>query len=116
MFKFVSKIIGNILLKRKRIDFTVEYSENNPALDEVKDKILFVVGGKGYVKWVYIKCPCGCGDVLTLSLMKKNKPNWNLKVDKFNRPTLYPSVWKKDGCKSHFWIRKGKLEWARAYY
>lgn len=112
MFKFVRKIITSILLKRKLIDFTVEYSEDNPTPNKVQDKVLFVVGGKGYVKWVYIKCPCGCGDILTLSLMKKNRPSWNLKVDKLHRPTLYPSVWKNDGCKSHFWIRKGKLEWA----
>lgn len=113
MFKFISKIIGDALLKYKRIDFTVEYSENNPDPGRVKAKTLFIVGGKGYVKWAYIKCPCGCEDVLTLSLMKNHKPNWNLRVDKLNRPTLNPSVWKKDGCKSHFWIRKGKLEWSR---
>lgn len=104
------------MLKTKRIDYTVEYSENNPINDQIRDKVLFIVGGKDYVKWIYIKCPCGCGDVLTLSLMKKNRPSWNLKVDKLSRATLYPSVWKKEGCRSHFWIRKGRLEWARNYY
>lgn len=76
---------------------------------------MVVVGGKDYVKWAYLKCPCGCGDILSLSLMKSIKPNWKLRIDKNKLPTLYPSIWREDGCESHFWIWKGKLEWARSY-
>ena len=110
MFKFLSITIGNILHKRKLIDYTVVFSEDNPTPDKIPDNKIFIVGGKGYVKWAYIKCPCGCGEILTLSLMKKHKPSWSIKIDRLNRLTLYPSVWKKDGCKSHFWIRKGQVE------
>ncbi|MEA1099712.1 DUF6527 family protein [Escherichia coli] len=24
---------------------------------------------------------------------------------------MYPSVWLKDGCQSHFWIKKGRVVW-----
>jgi hypothetical protein len=112
MMKFVSKVIGSILLNRKKIDLGIVFVEDNPDPGKVTPRKLFVVGGKGYAKWVYMKCPCGCGEILTLSLMKKHKPCWSLKIDKLNRATLSPSIWKEDGCRSHFWIRKGKLEWA----
>lgn len=113
MRKFITNKIGNLLLISKRIDYTVAIVENNPAKDKIPDNRLLVVGGKGYVKWLYMKCPCGCEDVLTLALNKKHHPNWILKIDRFNRPNIYPSIWKNDGCESHFWIRKGKLVWAK---
>lgn len=115
MLEFISQIIGNILFKRKKIDFGIVFIEHNPTIDKIYEKKLFIVDEKGYAKWVYMKCPCGCGEILTLSLMRKHRPNWNLKIDRINRATLYPSVWKRDGCRSHFWICKGKLEWVHPY-
>jgi hypothetical protein len=31
--------------------------------------------------------------------------------DARGRPTLRPSVWLRTGCRSHFWIRDGRVEW-----
>ncbi len=56
-------------------------------------------------------CPCGCGRRLELLLIKEAKPNWKLTIDEKGLPTLYPSVWLKKGCCSHFWLRKGKVVW-----
>lgn len=115
MFKFFSQIISNILRRAKVIDYTVVFVENNPRDENVPEKKILVVGEKGYSKWVYMKCPCGCGELVTLSLMKRHSPSWNLKMDRLKRITLSPSIWKKDGCKSHYWIKKGKLVWSNRY-
>lgn len=56
-------------------------------------------------------CPCGCGKRLELLLIKEAKPNWAISIDKKDRPTLQPSVWLKRGCKSHFWLRQGRVVW-----
>lgn len=56
-------------------------------------------------------CPCGCGDVIELLLLQSIDPHWKLTADNLSRPTLQPSVWKKDGCKSHFWLKKGRVIW-----
>lgn len=56
-------------------------------------------------------CPCGCKDILELMLLPVVKPRWDLKVDKRGRPTLSPSVWRTAGCRSHFWLRDGKVKW-----
>jgi len=116
MANIISQIISNILIKRKIIDYSIILVEDKPNIENMSDKKLFIVGGKGYSKWAYMKCPCGCKEILTLSLMKKHNPSWTIKVDKLNRATLYPSIWKEDGCRSHFWIRKGKLIWAKSEY
>lgn len=56
-------------------------------------------------------CPCGCGDVLEIALLYGVKPRWELTTDCKGRPTLYPSIWRKTGCQSHFWIRQGRVQW-----
>jgi hypothetical protein len=60
---------------------------------------------------VAMRCPCGCGDDLELMLLKEAKPNWSLKSEDDKPPTLRPSVWRKTGCKAHFWLRDGHIHW-----
>ncbi|CQJ03924.1 DUF6527 family protein [Yersinia sp. 2544 StPb PI] len=60
---------------------------------------------------VAFRCPCGCGKRLELLLIKEAKPNWSINVDQRNIPTLTPSVWLQKDCKSHFWLRNGKIIW-----
>lgn len=107
------KILKKIKDKKR---YTAVISPDMPSPESIQDGVMIIVGGENWAKWAYFICPCGCGDVLSLSLMKSIKPNWKLRVDDNNLPTVYPSVWKDDGCKSHFWIRKGKVIWARFEY
>lgn len=60
---------------------------------------------------VGLRCPCGCGQRLELILLKGVTPRWDLVIDDRGRPTLYPSVWRRGGCRSHFWLRSGKIIW-----
>lgn len=63
--------------------------------------------------WVLFKCPCGCQTVISLSLQKVHNPHWRLKKTNKGRPSLYPSIWQKTGCRSHFWITNGYVSWAK---
>jgi|SRR5690554_1981935 len=60
---------------------------------------------------VAFRCPCGCGKRLELLLIEEAKPNWSISLDEENKPTLHPSIWLKRGCKSHFWLRRGRIIW-----
>ncbi len=99
---------------------TVEYVRDNPRADQVPDGKLIVVGVKNrFAKWAYMKCPSGCGDTIMLSLQRGDDPRWRLTIDEDGLPSLYPSVWKLDGCRSHFILRNGKVIKAverRRYY
>ncbi|WP_407119579.1 DUF6527 family protein [Bradyrhizobium sp. LMG 9283] len=44
-------------------------------------------------------------------LLDEVKPRWDVVVDAEGRVSLHPSVWRRTGCRSHFWIRKGKVVW-----
>lgn len=97
--------------KTTKADFEVQFVEDLPNHGSIQPGTIMIVGGVDWAKWVLLKCPCGCGDVLTLSLMKSFKPRWRLRLDKKNLVTLSPSVWKRDGCESHFYIRKSRVKW-----
>lgn len=60
---------------------------------------------------VAFTCPCGCGDRLELILIPEARPNWTIYIDDDGYPTLHPSVWRKAGCKSHFWLLGGRIRW-----
>lgn len=79
--------------------------------DEPKEKVIYFVGEKDYYWQFVMICPCGCNSLLHMNLMKDQEPHWMYKVDN-NFITIIPSIDRKVGCKSHFFIRSGKVIWA----
>lgn len=62
---------------------------------------------------VGMRCPCGCGQAIELALIPEAKPRWKLHAEPGTPPTLTPSVWLREGCRSHFFVRRGRVEWVR---
>ncbi len=60
---------------------------------------------------VAMRCPCGCGQRVELALIPEAKPRWSLRLEPGKLPTLSPSVWLRDGCRSHFFVRRGRIRW-----
>lgn len=67
-------------------------------------------GGKD--RWVHLVCPCGCRDVITMNLMTSQRPHWAVTRHEDGSVTIHPSVDKTTGCRSHFFVRRGNIEWA----
>lgn len=72
---------------------------------------LVLARGDGEDWCVGLRCPCGCGRRLEMMLLKEVRPRWDLTVDDRGRPTLHSSVWLREGCRAHFWVRQGKVVW-----
>jgi hypothetical protein len=94
------------------IDYRIKLISDNPRSEKLKNNIIYVVGTKNYIKWAYIKCPCGCKEPIMLSLNKNEFPSWRIKQDCIGRASISPSIHRTEGCKSHFWIKRGKVRWA----
>lgn len=62
---------------------------------------------------VTFQCPCGCGKPITLNLIGR-RPVWKASIGEHNRIQLHPSVWRTTACRSHFWVRNGRIDWVRA--
>jgi hypothetical protein len=58
-------------------------------------------------------CPCGCGEFIELVLLKDQRPNWHVEKTPDKKVTIRPSIYKKSGCCSHFFLTKGNVEWCK---
>lgn len=75
--------------------------------DILQPNMVYVVGQGRHLWSAEFLCPCSCGAVVRLSLHKDGHPRWTLCQHRDGRVSLSPSVWRKVGCKSHFFITKG---------
>jgi hypothetical protein len=76
-----------------------------------------IVERGGVTRLLVMKCPDGCGEVISVNLDRRSGPAWRL----YRRRgiwSLYPSIDKPSGCESHFILSRGKIIWTDAdwYY
>lgn len=88
---------------------TVVKGDVAPTKLPLRGLVLLQDGGEYWS--VSMRCPCGCGQTIELPLIREVKPSWTLSVEKNGSPTLTPSVWLREGCRSHFFVRRGKVRW-----
>lgn len=116
-FKNISFTIKNFLLKY----FSKKYQHLTPVwLKELPDSLdknnIYILGEKEYLWYAVMLCPCGCGEKIHTSLLKDDNPHWTLTKHEDGNVTLSPSVWRTKGCKSHFFLRNGNIEWVNKNY
>jgi hypothetical protein len=90
----------------------VELTSSPPSDSAVAPRTLYLVGNPDNLKWLLLKCPCGCKAVITLSLRAIHNPHWKVFQAQSGRFSLHPSVWRDVGCMSHFVMRDGRVFWA----
>jgi hypothetical protein len=96
---------------QKPIDFLGQTQAQHPDYGTLRlGKMVIVRDGK-IDKWACFRCPCGCEEKIQLSLSTARRPRWMVETDWFGRPSLKPSVRQTAGCKAHFWVRSGRVEW-----
>lgn len=103
-----------LLIHTRRIsrpDLVMLVMDRHPKPDDLIPGRLVVVQDGPVQKWACFRCPCGCGARMQLSLNPTRRPRWSVSADWLRRPTVAPSVHQRDGCRAHFWIRKGRVEW-----
>jgi hypothetical protein len=88
---------------------TVVVEEDLPA--QLRQRILYIVQEDGFLEQAAMLCPCGYGHTLHLNLIPDERPCWRLTRHSDGTATLHPSVWRKKDCGSHFWFRRGRVQW-----
>lgn len=97
----------------ERPQLVCEIVEDFPSPGALRPGTLHVVQDADLAKWAVTPCPCGCGTTLQLSLSRSRRPRWSVRSDWLGRPSVTPSVRQPDGCRAHFWITDGRIEWCR---
>jgi hypothetical protein len=99
---------SSLWLIDRRPTYRAEFMNELP--ERLRPNILYAIGER--VPWsAALLCPCGCGSVIQLSLLKKDSPCWALVFRKRLVPTLIPSIQRTTGCCSHFFLREGRVIW-----
>lgn len=69
-----------------------------------------VVVRRGVDRSLTMLCPDGCGETLTINLDRRAGPAWRLYTEPMS-VSLFPSVWRDTGCRSHFIVWKSRIYW-----
>ncbi len=95
-----------------RIRQVVVYRSRAEVPEQVGRQALALVGSAEQPKWAVLECPCGHGHQLVVNLSSQREPYWVLRIS--NRgPTLSPSIDSFSPYRCHFWLRNGRVSWAR---
>lgn len=81
--------------------------EANPLLKSPGDAA-FV--HRGVLRSLVMACPDGCGELLTINLDARAGKAWRA-YGSHEELSLFPSVWRETGCKSHFILWLSRIYW-----
>ncbi|MDB5744204.1 MAG: hypothetical protein JWR68_2519 [Polaromonas sp.] len=81
--------------------------EANPLLKMPGDAALVY---RGVLRSLVMACPDGCGELLTINLDARAGKAWRAYGSQ-EVLSLFPSVWRETGCKSHFILWQSKIYW-----
>ena len=82
--------------------------------DTIKPNVIYIAGENEYLWFAAMLCPCGCGETLYMNLQTETRPCWKITIHSEGTVTMHPSVWRQVGCRSHFFIRHGLIQWCES--
>jgi hypothetical protein len=97
-------------LCKRRPNYTYEFVTELP--EKFKERQIYICEHEGFAWQLNFLCPCGCKVLLYVNLLEDSKPYWRFCINKKGQISISPSLHRKVGCKSHFFVRNGKIEWA----
>lgn len=113
MRKIINKIY-RIFVEWFSIKYKPLHCDNLPVTFQAS--VVYLIGEKNDPWQAAFICPCGCRSLIQLSLLSDSSQKWKVFLNNKNKISLSPSIHRKIGCKSHFYLHKGKIQWVRAKY
>lgn len=99
-----------------KVEFIEDYPDgllNRVDISMIKDGIIYIFN-KDQKKWAWLKCPCGCGLIITLCVHGNYSPKWDIEIEN-EMISITPSIFfhshKCPNGGSHFFIKQGKVLW-----
>lgn len=84
----------------------VRVADQATAAKELTPGTFVLIMPGSLAKWLKFYCPCGCGEVLSVNLAAATAKAWRVRYEESHGLTVWPSVWRDTGCRSHFIIRR----------
>lgn len=111
MMSLVKDVIGRFgrIIGAWRGRHVLAFVNDDP--DTVMPGKIYIVGEDGHPWFAVMACPCGCGETIKLAMVQGSRPRWSFVRHWDGTLSLNPSVWRRIGCQSHFWMRRGRVDW-----
>lgn len=91
-----------------RLVHQVEYRDQAEAKVELPGDASMVVRGRP--RSIVMSCPDGYGETLVINIDVRAGKAWRYDM-RGGGLTLFPSVWREGGCRSHFIVWRGHILW-----
>lgn len=106
LFRLINQIVVKAGLAKSKCRFPMTlFCSDFP--DELAKDTIYVMGSGKYLYSVAFVCPCNMGHIVQLSLHQDEHPYWNVQFHINGTVTLKPSIWYKNGCRSHYFVKRG---------
>lgn len=104
---------ARVVVRPWRLAGTV--SEGDEVPEHIPARRAFLVGTPAGWKWLVFDCPCRTGHRIMLNLDSARRPRWTVRVSRWRRITVSPSIDYRGGERScHYWITAGRVVWDRS--
>lgn len=108
--KFIRRVKAGLSWYFRR--YTLKNLEDLPEERNIRNYFIYWVGERHY-KWCLVfRCPCGCREVIYLNLLTTSRPSWQLINNNKRTCSITPSINRVKGCRSHFFVKEGRIIWA----
>ncbi len=94
-----------------RVNYVLCRVTQHPEDADIENGVIYVLMSGRWAKWAYFRCPCPQHDIVRLNLSQNKGPRWFISKPIFGATSIEPSIRQNDGCRSHFWIRNGRVVW-----
>lgn len=91
-------------MRNYRLSLKAELDSRAGAHELLKAPGDAVLIQRGMPRWLLLRCPCGCGEDIPINLDYRAGKAWRLYRGPTSGVTLFPSIWRDTGCRSHFVI------------
>jgi hypothetical protein len=92
------------MMSTRKLHFCGKVSSRSEASAQLKAAGDAVLVERGRPRLLILSCPCGCGEEFPINLDERAGPAWRLYENSRSGITVFPSVWRETGCKSHYVI------------
>jgi hypothetical protein len=99
------------IVARRRLRYSTRKVEDLPA--RLEQGILYIVTEGEIRMYAAMACPRRqCTETLNINLLQDDHPVWRLIEHEDGSVSLHPSVWRRNECGCHFFLRSGKVNWS----
>jgi hypothetical protein len=110
IIRFFARLAPRLLRRRRFAD--VRVVERVSDVPDETGNLIYLVERGGNLRWAILDCPCRQGHLLSVDLNPTHDPHWTVRREDL-AVSLYPSLWYRDQCRSHFLITRNMVKWVQ---